>query len=146
MKRRGFLGTMVGAAVAGPSMAKQAIASGVEELSLGGFGGMDAIKGYGYASAAGIATTGSGENYDPTEWARRELADFLGRSASELARQRIETHVDRLDPDIACMQSIALQAKIRMQRDRTFERNLSQQRGWLERQLQDQIKRMVTNS
>lgn len=144
MKRRGFLGTMVGAVAAGPSMAKQAVASGIEGLSLGGslmnFGGVS------YASGLASDAIMQDANYDPSEWARNELADFLGRSASELARQRIETHVDRLDPDIACMQSIALQAKIRMQRDRTFERNQSQQRGWLERQLQDAIKRMATNS
>jgi hypothetical protein len=142
MKRRGFLGSVVGAAVAGPSMAKQAIASGMEGLNLGGVGMLEkgiSIGGMGYASA----TNAVDGNYDPLDWPKRELAEFLGKSAADLARERLETHVAQLDPDIACMQSIALQAKIRMQRDRTFERNRAQQRGWLERQLQDAIKRLA---
>lgn len=141
MKRRGFLGSVVGAAVAGPSMAKQAIASGMEGLNLGGMleKGVS-IGGMGYASA----TNAVAENYDPLEWPKRELSDFLGRSSSDLLRERLETQVGQLDPDIACMQSIALQAKIRMQRDRTFERNRAQQRGWLERQVQDAIKRLAS--
>jgi hypothetical protein len=142
MKRRGVLGFLGGAAVAGPSMAKQAIASGMEGLSLGTFSGLDKMAGYAVAGSMAQAT--GSDNYDPLEWPKRELADFLGRSAADLARERLETHVGQLDPDIACMQSIALQAKIRMQRDRTFERNRAQQRGWLERQLQDAIKRIAS--
>jgi hypothetical protein len=143
MRRRGVLGFLSGAAVAGPSMAKQAIASGLEGLNVGGLGMLEkgvSIGGMGYASA----TNAVDGNYDPTHWPREELANFLGRSASDLLRERLETHVGQLDPDIACMQSIALQAKIRMQRDRTFERNRAQQRGWLERQLQDAIKRLAS--
>lgn len=144
MRRRGFLGFLGGAAVAGPSMAKQAIASGLEGMHVNGLGTMLVEKGanfgMGYASATGDPVDG---RYDPLEWPKRELADFLGRSASDLLRERLETHVGQLDPDIACMQSIALQAKIRMQRDRTFERNRTQQRRWLERQVQDAIKRLT---
>ena len=143
MKRRGFLGSVVGAAVAGPSMAKQAIASGMEGLNLGGVEMLEkgvSIGGMGYASA----TNAADGSYDPLEWPKRELSDFLGRSASDLLRERLETRVHQLDPDIACMQSIALQAKIRMQRDRTFERNRARQRGWLERQLQNAIKQLAS--
>ena len=142
MRRRGFLGSIVGAAVAGPSMAKQAIASGIEGLSLGsgmgdvGFAGQAVYEGFGPSEAK------QDPNYDPTHWPKQELANFLGKSAADLHRERLETHVGQIDPDLACMRSISLQAKIRMQRDRTFERNRAQQRGWLERQLQDAMKRL----
>lgn len=138
MKRRGFLGFLGGAAVAGPSMAKQAVTTGLEGLSIGS--GSQVIGGT--LASAGYAAQGPLDPYDPVRWATRELNEFIGRSASELLRERLETHVDRLDPDIAGMQAIALQAKIRMQRDRNFERNRAQQRGWLEREVQSAVKRM----
>lgn len=136
MRRRGFLGSVVGAAVAGPAMAKQAIASGLEGLSMGqtGLGGLASAGSYGLNQA--FQSPGD----DPLEWPKRELAEFLGRSAADLARERLETPVGQIDPDLACMQSIALQAKVRIQRDRNFERNRKQQRNWLERQIQNAIK------
>ena len=139
MKRRGFFGLMGGAVVAGPSIAKTAIASGFEGLSIGGTAGLGQLANAGFATDA--IPFG---DVDDTDWATQELANFLGRSAADRARERLETHVDRLDPDIACMQSIALQAKIRMQRDRNFERNQAQHRGWLERQVQSAIKRFTS--
>lgn len=144
MKRRGVLGFLAGGAVAGPSMAKQAIASGLEGLSVGGMSGLASagVEIGDYASAANGPFEGL--EYDPLAWPKKELQDFLGHSASDLLRQRLETHVGSLDPDIAGMQSIALQAKIRMQRDRTFERNRAIQHGWLERQLEEAIKRFTS--
>jgi hypothetical protein len=145
MKRRGVLGFLGGAAVAGPSMAQQAIASGLEGLQIGTFSGLE--KGIGGAAyASGLASSGPFEdaNYDPAGWAKRDLAEFLGRSAADLARERLDTGVDRLDPDLACMQSIALQAKLRIQRDRNFERNRAQHRNWLEREIQNVMKRLAS--
>lgn len=143
MKRRGVLGFLGGAMVAGPGMAQQALSGGLEGLSLGG-GGMVEMAGATASYYTGSTKAEIDGGYDPLEWPKRELADFLGRSAADLARERLETHVGFLDPDIAGMRSIALQAKIRMQRDRAFERNRAQQRGWLERQLQEAIKRMAS--
>ena len=145
MRRRGFIGSFVGAAVAGPSMAKQAIASGLEGLSLGGQTGMGTLGiagSYGLNAANQFAVPQ--EEYDPVAWAKRDLAEFIGRSAADLSRERMETGVDRIDPDLACMQSIALQAKLRIQRDRNFERNRQQHQNWLERRLADAFKQLAS--
>ncbi len=141
MKRRGVLSLLAGSAVAGPQMAKSAIASGMEGLSLGGaglFGG--SLSGYGINETA---QTLHSENYDPTEWPRKELADFLGRSMEEKRRRRLEMHVNQLDPDIAVMNSLSLTTKVRMQRDRNFERSEAEQRGYLERQLQKALEHLI---
>lgn len=146
MRRRGLLGLLGGAVVAGPSMAKQAIASGLEGLSMGqtGLRGLASagveIGGYVYDTASKDQSV----EYDPVAWAKRDLAEFIGRPAADLARERMETDVDRLDPDLACMQSIALQAKLRIQRDRNFERNRQKHQNWLERRLKDAIKQIAS--
>ena len=140
MKRRGVLSLLAGSAVAGPQMAKSAIASGMEGLSLSGvgmFGG--SFGGYGVDPAQTLHS----ENYDPTEWPRKELADFLGRSMEEKRRRRLEMHVNQLDPDIAVMNSLSLTTKVRMQRDRNFERSEAEQRGYLERQLQKALEHLI---
>ena len=126
-------------------MAQQAISSGLEGLTLGGGGDLLKMASISAVSASQAVKAPTDGPYDPAYWPQKELAEFLGRSAADLARERLETHVGQLDPDIACMRSIALQAKIRMQRDRTFERNRAQQRGWLERQVQSAIKRASEN-
>lgn len=139
MKRRGFFGLMGGAVVAGPSMAQQAISTGMEGLSIGGFGVPMLGAGANYAGQA--VADGPSETYDPTHWPRKELADFLGRTAEEWAQIRLDTYVSSLDPDIAIMRSISLDSKIRMQRDRNFERNRSQSH----RSLKDQLAHAIKN-
>lgn len=122
MKRRGFLGFIGGAAVAGPSMAKQAMAQGMEAMSVG-----PTLSSMGYAINAPISRTDSAVGptdgpYDAVRWAKRDLARFFGKSAERLLKERLDTHVGYLDPDIAVMRSLSLTTKIRMQRDRNFER------------------------
>ncbi|HWU19367.1 MAG TPA: hypothetical protein VN155_16925 [Devosia sp.] len=141
MRRRGVLGLLAGSAVAGPQMAKTAIASGMEGLSLSGAGMLGGSFG-GYSTMDSIPTGGG--NYDPTEWPRKELADFLGRSMEEKRRRRLETHVNQLDPDIVVMNSLSLTTKVRMQRDRNFERAEAEQRGYLERQLRNALEHLTT--
>lgn len=141
MKRRGVLSLLAGSAVAGPQMAKSAIASGMEGLSLGGAGLFGGGVDYGGLSVASGRDTS--ENYDPTEWPRKELADFLGRSMEEKRRRRLEMSVHQLDPDIAVMNSLSLTTKVRMQRDRNFERSEAEQRGYLERQLQKALEHLI---
>ena len=144
MRRRGLLGLLGGAVVAGPSMAKQAIASGLEGLSMGqtGLGALASAGSYGLNEKQPYPVPQ--EEYDPVAWAKRDLAEFMGKSASDLLRERLETSVDRLDPDLACMQSLALQAKLRIQRDRNFERNRQQHQIWLERRLKDALKQLAS--
>ena len=124
-------------------MAKQAIASGLEGLSMGqtGLGGIVSAGSYGLDAAIPFAKDAE---YDPVAWAKRDLAEFMGKSAADLLRERLETSVDRLDPDLACMQSLALQAKLRIQRDRNFERIRQGQRNWFERRVQDALMRLAS--
>jgi len=135
MRRRGVLGLLGGAAVAGPSMAKQAVSSGIEGLSLTGGMGIPIAPYYG-GTAQATAQNGS---FDPSKWARDELMNFLGKSKEELAQERRDCHIGMLDPDIASMRSLSLQGKIDMQRGRTFERDRARQKNWLEKQLKNAI-------
>lgn len=142
MKRRGFLGFLGGAAVAGPGMVKTAAAHGMESLSLGqvagGFSTGYGLEGPAFATAAMDVADVS--PLDAGHWAQRELAEFLGMTAKDLVERRRATHVSVLDPDLAVMRSLSLTTKIRMQRDRQFERGLEEQRGYLARQLERAIK------
>lgn len=141
MKRRGFFGLMGGAVVAGPSMAKTAISTGLEGLSIGAISGMPEPP-YPFATAASDISDIS--PFDPGHWAQRELADFLGKSAEELAEMRLNTSVSAIDPDISIMRSISLDSKIRMQRDRTFARNRAESHRYLKSQLVSAIKRFTS--
>ena len=142
MRRRGFLSFLGGAAVAGPGMVKTAAAHGMESLSLGQVAG-GLTTGYGLEGPA-YATAGMEVSdvspLDPGHWAQRELADFIGMTAKDLAERRRQTHVSVLDPDLAVMRSLSLSAKIRMQRDRQFERGLEDHRSYLARQVERAIK------
>lgn len=95
MKRRGFLGFLGGAAVAGPGMVKNAAAQGMEAMSLHNSPGL-LSAGIGYAGEAMQAATfpsqGPLHPSDPKHWVQRQLAEFMGRSAEELLEQRLNTH------------------------------------------------------
>lgn len=145
MKRRGFLGFIGGAAVAGPSMAKQAMAQGMDAMSVG-----PTLSSMGQAISApyGGSTSGGGPidgDYDAVGWAKRDLARFFGKSAERLLKERIQTHVGYLDPDIAGMRSLSLTTKIRMQRDRNFERGQEGERDWLQQRLHDALHPTTTD-
>ena len=138
MKRRGFFGLMGGAVVAGPTMVKNAAAQGIEALQIGAIsGGVPFPGGYG---SEGVQLSDGPSPLDPAHWMQRELADFLGVSAKELAERRLETSVHALDPDLAVMRSLSLDAKIRIQRDRQFVRERENQRRYLSRNLERAIK------
>jgi len=122
MKRRGFLGFLGGAAVAGPGMVKQAAAQTVAELALPsvGFG----VEPVGYATQA-----------DDRSWFNDKWRAFqsIVNSAEALARRKREIHVTHLDPDLANCRSFSLDAKIRMQRERNFKAWLEREQGWFAR-------------
>lgn len=125
MKRRGFLGLMGGAAVAGPSMAKQAAAT-MADLSLPGMPRAELLgavvqSGYGYDGAPG-----------GNDRARNSLAKLLGRSAAQHAFHKKRLMITQLDPDIAGYRSFSMSAKIAMQRDRDYERDLEGERSRFE--------------
>lgn len=145
MKRRGFLGMLGGAAVAGPAMAKQAVTSGLEAMSLGVDGGM-LTKGVGYAN---MAFQGGGQPVDyvppspldPDHWLQRELRDLLGMSKEDLDEWRKSIHVGTLDPDLVANRSFSLAGKISIQREREFQRMRDNRRSNLEREIRIAIKR-----
>ena len=144
MKRRGFLGFIGGAAVAGPGMAKAAATQGMEAMSLGNSAGLGLVStGIGYQTDAGPISPYPDELHpsDPKHWAQRQLADFMGRSAEELRELRLDTHVSALDPDLAVNRSFSLQTKVRMQRDRNFEAN----RASHKRSILNDIKQALKN-
>lgn len=123
MKRRGFLGFLAGGAVAVPGMAKQAVASSMADLSLEGISGVVAGDGGFGPVAASIGQS---------DWAAKSLAQIVGRTAQQHEYFKRRTRVDRLDPDLATYRSLALHAKIAMQRDRDYQRNLESERGYFE--------------
>src|SRR5690554_3619951 len=124
MKRRGFLSFLGGAAVAGPSMAKSAVSTGIEGLSVGNAAGLMQFAPQPSYYGDSLATS-SGElpPSHPKHWVQRQLSDFMGATAEELREQRLRTRVHALDPDLATYRSYSLAAKMRIQRDRDFERN-----------------------
>lgn len=146
MKRRGFFGLMGGAAVAGPSMVKAAAAQGMEAMNIGnsmGLVGTGANAFYGGEEAfsdAGIAPDEMSP-LDPRHWVQRQLSDFLNQSAEEVLAQRLGTSVQTLDPDLAVSRSFSLAAKMRIQRDRNFERNRTEHKNYLLRDIKSAVKR-----
>ena len=129
MKRRGFLGFMGGAAVAGPSALKKAAEdmvglsrSAALSPGVGGFGALE----YGPQPGDANALTGFLREHK-----------LLGRIRNLTVDQRNEllrrTWVDRLDPDLASYASFSLSAKIALQRERNVDTRLAHRKGWLER-------------
>ena len=124
MKRRGFLGLMGGAAVAGPGMAKAAI----EDTFIRGVagGGVNGIIG-GAGSLVGQTFGGSGEH-----WAVGQLKQWVGRTPQQHAFHMARHGVHQLDPDLAGYRSFALHRKISLQRERDYWREYNGQKNWLQ--------------
>src|SRR5690606_29991908 len=101
MKRRGVLGLLGGAVVTGPSMAKQAVATGLEAMQVGG--GMDAMAtGAPWATGRRLGVNIGHEPPSPMDadhWLQEELREFLGMSDEGKKRRRSELHVQALDPE-----------------------------------------------
>lgn len=125
MKRRGFLGFLGGAAVAGPSMAKQAVT--MSDTLLGSVSGASPLVGGGF----GVVSSGSFPP-DQSNFAL-QLASLLGRTAAQHREFMARQHVTALDPDISEYRAIRLQAKISMQRERDYWRGIANEKSWLQR-------------
>lgn len=129
MNRRGLLGFLAGGAVAGPAMVKEAVGAAAR-MSVAGEGmSLGALVGGGFGQGpAGMLSGGS-----PSDWAKEALGRLIGKTAADIAREKLEMHVHTLDGDIASMRSLAWHAKIAMQKDRDYERNHHSERRMLER-------------
>lgn len=142
MKRRGVLGLLGGAAVAGPSMAKQAVATGLEAMQVGGGGASVAENGLWTGKRrAGELGYEPPSPMDADHWLQVELREFLGMSDEEKKWLRSELRVHALDPDLVANRSFSLSAKLRIQRDRDFARSMANREQHIRRELADEIKR-----
>lgn len=142
MKRRGFLGFLGGAAVAGPSMAKQAVASGLEAMQVSGGPHPVAPPGA-YSIGRSLGENIGYEEPSPMDadhWAQRQLREFLGMSDEDKKQRRLEQHVHALDPDLVANRSFSLSAKLRIQRDRDFARSMASQEIDLRREIAEAMK------
>lgn len=111
MKRRAFLGFLGGAAVSGPTVAKAA-ASDISSLSIPSIGAPNSPM------SGGVWDVPSSDN----SWAKQSLKRFLGKTAEQIAYEKRDIHVSSLDPNIACLRSVALGRKIEMTRTIAYER------------------------
>ena len=127
MKRRGFLGFIGGAAVAGPSMAKQAVTA-LSDTALGQVSGASVTTG-GFAGQLVNLPTQQPEM-------AAQLASLVGRTMAQHREEMVKVHVHQLDPDIAEFRAVRLQSKIRMQRERDYWRHLANEKSWLQRAVQ----------
>jgi hypothetical protein len=136
MMRRSFFGVAAGAVVAGPGMAKQAIASTVSELSsLGVSSGVPTPPWGGVISggAASAKQAGIMGAVSQIANAKDKLALLSGLTPALRAKYKARAGVHQLDPDIASYRSIALHAKIDWQRERNVEAMLRERTSWWER-------------
>jgi hypothetical protein len=133
VKRRGFLGFLAGGAVAAPAMAQHAVNS-IGQASIG----IPIDAGVlGFASqAAGSGYSNVKEAYDtfsPQDHARASLLKLVGKSAELIAYEKRQQSVYQVDADIAAMRSLAMHAKVRMQRERNWQAQQNSQKDYLSR-------------
>jgi hypothetical protein len=137
---------MGGAVAAGPSMAK-AVAT---DISVMGLGPAAAIPREVAPLTFDFVPTlfSSRPKIDPNTSehpVQKDLAEFLAKSASDLAREKAGTSVSALDPDLAVNRSMSLQHKISAQRARNFERNREREGRRLRSKLADAIRDWVVS-
>ena len=123
MKRRAFFGFLGGAAVAGPSVAKSAAQMTLSDLNL---------RQAGMAGSSGAPMGGMTEPADQKSYAKQALARFMGKTPLQRAREKATHYVDGLDPEVACLRSVALHSKVRMTRAITYERSQLREKTYLE--------------
>lgn len=140
MKRRAFFGLLGGAAVAGPSMAKQAVASvGLHAMPLPMLS-PDYGPEPGYS---GSIQSSIGEEYDHVKWLGDQIKSITGISAEERRERIAMQHVSVLDPDLAVNRSFSLSHKVQEQKRRNFDRYQEREHRSLKRQLAEFMKSSV---
>lgn len=133
MKRRAFFGFLGGAAVAGPGAVKRAAAQTLADLNVGaGSAGLYPPE---MVEMVGSFDSDIVGGLSEVMQLRRDLAKLMGKSAEQRQREMRQRFVDRLDPDIAALHSVALGRKMDMQRVRDYERYQERERSWIERRL-----------
>lgn len=138
MKRRSFFGLLGGAAVAGPGMVERAAAQTMADLDVGQYVGVGPVMPP-MPAMLDMDTTSTGKSGTISELLslQSDMRRLLGKSAERRARERRETYVGSLDPDIAALRSVSLAHKVEMQRRRVYERDEERTRHWLQRRIDD---------
>lgn len=119
MKRRNFLGFMTGAVVSGPKIAKAAGEMKIGDLNLAN-NTDNAIGGDAWQRETPMPT--SSQLMNDISYAKKCLKEFLGKTASQMAREKREIYINALDPDISGLRSISLRSKMEMQRTLLYDR------------------------
>ena len=65
-------------------------------------------------------------------WVREALKKLIGKSAAQKEYERRQIQVHQFDPNVAALRSVSVTAKVRMSRDRLYERSLELERMRLE--------------
>ena len=128
MKRRGFLGFLGGAAVAGPSMAKQAVSATRADMNLAGVAS---------TTMGLVGSQASGAPYPEPysdDWGMR-VAKLAMRSQAEHQERQRNQYISGLDPDLTTYRSFALHTKIAMQKKRDYWRSIENEKSWLQRRI-----------
>ena len=133
VKRRGFFGLLAGAVAAGPKVAAEtAKQAGV------------ALQPFSADGANPVESLVSHPSPMGSSWAAQRLArvnllkllrpGFVDKKARMSAR-----HVNRLDLDLAAMQSMSLAAKITAQRERNYQRALGAEEEWIKLEVEEDV-------
>jgi hypothetical protein len=118
--RRGFLGIFGAAAVAAPSVNFNDVMS--TPVGLGGSMGVpSSFPADAPASQIGAQT-----------WAKKSIKKLLGKTAfqRDFERQRFEVY--QWDINVVALRSVSLPTRLRMSRDRNYERSERREKNYLE--------------
>lgn len=113
--RRGFLGLLAAAPVAGPVMAREA----AQKAGIGSVGSYGAME-----SARDMCMPSSSSSGDDKGWAERSVKRVFDQAWLKEKREWFTIHrnVGALDPDLASSRSFSLSTAVRLQREREYQR------------------------
>lgn len=138
MKRRGFLGALGGAAVAGPSVAKNALA----QLPTGLGHTAPGIPPSGYLNAVDKSSISGDWELNQIERLRRLLSGEKTDEEREAeAIERRENRNNIMGQEIACLRSVSGTAKLEMYSRRMQAIREQRQQYYWSRELADYLKR-----
>jgi alkylated DNA nucleotide flippase Atl1 len=144
MKRRGFLGIMAGAGIAGPSAAKQAVTA-ASRTQLGGVARLT-----GMPSAAGLGGVAEDPMGSSGSWLKTAIADtrriISGQKTDEqIERERLDDETVRhaFEIETSGMRSMSEAAKLHRMRQYARQRSEQAEIGYAKLRLKDLLRRLA---